>query len=211
MIYEFRTYTFQPGKLPEYLDLVANFGLPLRGDDYGRCHGYWTAEFGALNQAWHLWSYADLNERTLLRAKLQQNAAWVKDFASKVGPLLQRQDIRLMNPTIALKVPAEKCGLFELRIYRTKVGAAGAWGSLMTEYLPTREKYSPIAGLWQSEAAQPNEVVHLWPYRDFAARAEARAAAAQDPRWREYLGKSLPFLLEMQSTALLPTAFAPLR
>jgi hypothetical protein len=211
MIYEFRTYTFHPGKLPEYLDLVKDFGLPLRGDGYGRCHGYWTAEFGALNQAWHLWSYADLNERTALRSQLQQNSAWIKDFATKVVPLVQRQDIRLMNPTIALKPPSETSGLFELRIYRTRVGAAGAWSGLMTEYLPAREKYSPIVGLWQTEAPQPNEVVHLWAYRDFDARTHARAAAAKDPVWREYLAKATQLIVEMQSTALLPTEFAPMR
>ena len=47
MIYELRTYTFHAGKLPAYLKLQEEVGRPVRGDDYGKCHGYWTAEFGA--------------------------------------------------------------------------------------------------------------------------------------------------------------------
>ena len=63
MIYELRTYTFHAGKLPAYLKLQEEVGRPVRGDDYGKCHGYWTAEFGQLNQVWHLWSYASLDDR----------------------------------------------------------------------------------------------------------------------------------------------------
>ena len=75
MIYELRTYTLYPGKLPAYLDLAANVGRPVRGDAYGTCHGYWAAEFGQLNQIWHLWSYASLDERERLRGELAATSA----------------------------------------------------------------------------------------------------------------------------------------
>ena len=67
MIYELRTYTFNPGKLPAYIEHVEKVGRPVRGDDYGKCWGYWTSEFGQINQAWHLWSYASFDERTRMR------------------------------------------------------------------------------------------------------------------------------------------------
>ena len=55
MVYELRCYTLLPGKMPEYLKAAETIGRPARGNNYGVNHGYWTAEFGALNQIWHLW------------------------------------------------------------------------------------------------------------------------------------------------------------
>lgn len=63
MIYEFRTYTSPPGQAPRYLNLVRDVGKPVRGDNFGRNHGYWSTELGPLNQVWHLWSFASLDER----------------------------------------------------------------------------------------------------------------------------------------------------
>src|SRR5713101_2426806 len=98
MIYELRTYTLHPGKVPAYLELAKNVGRRLRGDDYGKCHGYWTAEFGTVNQVSHLWSFASLDERTRMYAELGKNERYNKEYRPPVLPLLQRQDIRFLNP-----------------------------------------------------------------------------------------------------------------
>ena len=73
MIYELRTYTLHPGTLPKYMEAAATIGRPVRGNDYGMNHGYWTSEFGTLNQIWHLWSYDNLDHREELRGKLAKN------------------------------------------------------------------------------------------------------------------------------------------
>ena len=70
MVYELRCYTLAPGKMPEYLKAAETIGRPARGQNYGVNHGYWTAEFGALNQIWHLWKYDSYEERTRLRGEL---------------------------------------------------------------------------------------------------------------------------------------------
>ena len=75
MIYEMRTYTFHMGKLPAYLELARNVGRPVRGQNYGTNHGYWTSEFGSLNQIWHLWSYPSLDERKRLQGNWQRMSA----------------------------------------------------------------------------------------------------------------------------------------
>ena len=76
---------------------------------------------------------------------------------------------------------------------------------------PVREKYSPNVCLWTGEAPQPNEAVHLWNYPDLNTRAKVRAEVGNDPAWKEFLGKSAPLLVEMQSTILIPTVFSPLK
>ena len=211
MIYEFRTYTFPPGQSPRYLNAVRDIALNVRGNNYGQLHGYWSTEFGPLNQIWHLWSYPSLDERARVRAELGKLERWQKEFLPAVQPLLQRQDIRLMHPALDIRPPAEEGNVFELRIYRTKIGKAKAWTDLMKEHLPAREQYSKIVGLWYVEAPQPNEVMHLWAYKDLNARAAARGGAMKDPKWQEFLGKSGPMLEEMQSIALLPAPFSPLK
>ena len=70
MVYELRTYTLYPGKMPEYLKAAETIGRPARGQNFGVNHGYWTAEFGALNQIWHLWKYDSLDARERLRGEL---------------------------------------------------------------------------------------------------------------------------------------------
>ena len=57
MIYEMRTYSFLPTDLPKYLKHAEEVGRLVRGNYYGVNCGYWTSEFGRLNQVWHLWRY----------------------------------------------------------------------------------------------------------------------------------------------------------
>jgi hypothetical protein len=211
MIHELRTYTFAPGKAPAYLELVAKVGRPVRGDDYGTCHGYWVHEFGTLNQVSHLWSYPSLDERTRLRAALGQNERWSKEFVAQAQPLLVRQDLKLLNPVKPVTPPEKSGGVYELRTYRAKPGDARAYAALLHSYFPVREKYSRNVGLWTGEMPQPNELVHMWNYPDLNTRAATRAAVAEDAGWKEFLGKAAGRLVEMQSVILLPAAFSPMK
>jgi hypothetical protein len=211
MIYELRTYTFHNGKVPAYLDLARRIGRPVRGNDFGINHGYWTSEFGQLNQVWHLWSYDSLDERERLRGELAKNERWTKEYGPGVRPLLQRQDIRFLKPVVPLKPPASSGNVYELRMYRTQPGAVGTWAQLFKGILPVREKYSANVGLWTGEAPQPNEVVHLWSYPDLNTRAKVRAEVAGDPDWKKFVAEGGPLLLEMQSVILLPTDFSAMK
>src|SRR5581483_8220289 len=96
MIHELRTYTFVPGKLGEAMRLSGDVSRRTRGDDYGKLEGYWVTEFGTLNQVVHIWSYADLSERTRLRAALMQNQAWRNEFLVHFLPLVVTQENRIL-------------------------------------------------------------------------------------------------------------------
>jgi hypothetical protein len=208
MIYEFRTYTLHPGKTAAYLDLVENVGLPARGDSCGTCMGYWTAEFGMLNQVWHLWRYDSLNDRARLRAQLTQNARWTTEFVPNVQPLLMRQDIRFLSPVKDVNPPKSPGGVYELRIYRMHPGKAGGWAQAFRDIMPVREKYSRNVGIWTGEAPQPNEVAHMWHYPDLNTRMASRVTAFRDPDWLGFVAKNSGAIIEMQSTLLLPTSFS---
>ncbi|OLC17890.1 MAG: NIPSNAP family protein [Candidatus Rokubacteria bacterium 13_1_40CM_69_27] len=211
MIYELRTYTLVPGKQGEYLKLSGEVGRKTRGDKYGKLEGYWSTEFGTLNQVVHLWSYADLNERERLRAELAQNADWTKSYMPQIRPLQLAQENKILSPQLPLKPPAESGYIYELRTYRTIPGKVAEWLGHFKAIMPVREKYSKNVGLWQTEMGQLNEAVHLWAYRDLNERAAVRAKALQDPQWQAFIGKATPLLVEMRSVVLNPVPFSPLK
>ena len=211
MIYELRTYTLLPGKQGEYLKLSGTVSRAIRGDNYGKLEGFWYTEFGTLNQLVHLWSYADLNERERLRAALSQNERWLKEYVPQIRPLLLAQENKILSAQLPLKPPASEGNVYELRTYRAPVGRVGEWLANFKGIMPVREKYSKNVGLWQTEAGQLNEAVHLWAYRDLNDRAAVRAKVVQDPEWQAFLGKGAGLLLEMKSIVLNPAPFSPMK
>jgi hypothetical protein len=211
MVYELRAYTLVPGTQGRYLKLAAEVGRKIRGDRYGKLEGFWTTEFGLLNQVVHLWSYADLNERDRLRAELGKNEEWTKSYLSQTRPMVLAQENKILAPQAPLKPPADDGHLYELRSYRCHPGQASEWLGHFKAILPVREKYSRNVGLWQSEIGQLNEVVHLWGYRDLNERAAVRAKVMQDPEWQAFLAKGYPLLAEMRSVILSPAPHSPMK
>jgi hypothetical protein len=211
MIYEMRTYTFHQGKLPAYLDLARNVGRPVRRQDYGTNHGYWVAEFGSLNQVWHLWSYASLDERARMRDELAKNERWTREYVPNVRPLLVRQDIRFLNPVYGINPPVKEGGFYELRMYRTQPGLATSWAAAFRDNMKIREKYSRNIGIWTGEAPQPNEIWHMWNYQDSNERAKVRTASFKDPEWVNFVSTGEETIVEMQNTMLVPTDFSGLK
>ena len=211
MIYELRTYTLVPGKQGEYLKLSGDLSRKIRGDDYGKLEGFWSTEFGTLNQLVHLWSYADLNEREKLRTALGKNERWRVEYAPQILPLMIAQENKILSAELPLTPPSDTGNVYELRWYRAHPGRVGEWLEHFKAIMPTRDKYTRRVGLWQTQAGQLNEVVHMWAYRDLNDRAAARAKLGQDPDWQAFLGKSVSLLAHMQAIILNPAAHSPMK
>ncbi|MBI4610088.1 MAG: NIPSNAP family protein [Candidatus Rokubacteria bacterium] len=214
MIYELRTYTLIPGTQAEYLQNSRDIGRKIRGDRFGKLEGAWTTEFGTLNQYVHLWSFSDLNERERLRRELAKDERWTKEFLPKNRPFLLAQENKILYAVDGVPFTPPVGGdrhIYELRTYRTHVGKAPEWLGHFKVALKAREKYSRIVGLWTTDIAQLNQVVHLWAYSDLNHRAEVRAKALEDPEWKAFLPKGSALLVEMQSIILKPTETSPLK
>jgi hypothetical protein len=97
MIVEERIYTLQPGQAAAYLAAYEAEGLAIQKPILGRMVGYYSTEFGPLNQVIHLWAYEDLAERTERRGRLLADPAW-KAYAAKVRPMVLTQDNKLLLP-----------------------------------------------------------------------------------------------------------------
>jgi len=97
MLYEERTYTLKPGSLAAYLKTYEAEGLAVQKAILGNLVGYFSTEFGTLNQVVHIWAYESLDERARRRSKLWQDPAWLA-YAAKIIPLVEKMENRLLVP-----------------------------------------------------------------------------------------------------------------
>jgi hypothetical protein len=88
-IYEMRTYTYEPGGIPEVLKAWEE-AIPHR-EEYSPLAACWYNEFGGLNRFTHVWVYPDLNERARIRAESRQGSHWPP--RSSVRPVRQENKI----------------------------------------------------------------------------------------------------------------------
>ena len=97
MIVEQRTYTLKPGATPEYLRLYEHEGLAIQEPILGRLVGWYTSDFGPLNQIIHMWGYESYAERERRRAALGADPGW-RAFVAKIRPLIERQENKTLIP-----------------------------------------------------------------------------------------------------------------
>lgn len=213
VLYELRTYTIRSGLLPDFLKIVGEVGMPIRGDNYGKLVGAWFTEIGPLNQYLHLWAYDDANERLRLRNELNSKPEWINDYIARTQPMVQSQENLILNLDEELGLhPVEGGGhVYELRQYVAGVGELAGWAKAFKQALVARRNYSEIVGLWTSEVGMLNQVAHLWVYDDLNQRATARAAAAKDPVWSGFVEVWPKVLTSLKTAILLPTPFSPLQ
>ncbi|MGE3539522.1 MAG: NIPSNAP family protein [Candidatus Tectimicrobiota bacterium] len=95
--------------------------------------------------------------------------------------------------------------IYEFRTYDLKPRTVPEFERAFGEKLPERLKYSPLGGLWHTEAGPLNQVLHVWPYDDVAQRSAIRAKAVADGAWPPQPRE--PVVINMNSEILLPAPF----
>lgn len=97
MIVEERIYTMHPGQAGPYIKAYEAEGLAIQEPILGRLLGYYSTEFGPLNQVIHLWAYDSLTDRTDRRARLFADPRWLA-YIAKVRPMIVTQESKLLIP-----------------------------------------------------------------------------------------------------------------
>ena len=210
MIHELRTYTLKPGTINKVLEASGTVARRIRGgDNYGKLEGHWSSEIGTLNQYLHLWSFENVSEMQRLRGELAALPEWREEYIPLVRPSILRQEIRILRPVLNMKESEEGNNFHELRTYRLKPGKVSEWTERMVEAMPAREKYSRNLGLWTNDFPDPNEITHLWTYKSWHERIEARASSQADQVWQQFLQYAGPFVENMHSMILTPSPYSP--
>lgn len=97
-LYERRTYDIQVGQMGTVLELYSNEGWPaLEAGGHSRFPvGYFVSDTGPLHQLIHLWRFSDDAERREFWKNLFNDNDFMS-FAVQLRPLLQKQEIQLMQ------------------------------------------------------------------------------------------------------------------
>jgi len=97
MIIEQRTYTLHPGKLPDFLKIYEEIGLPIQLRILENLIAAMTTEVGPLNQYIHLWGYESMADREARRAKLAADPDWPV-YLTKAVPMFQSMENKICVP-----------------------------------------------------------------------------------------------------------------
>jgi hypothetical protein len=98
VIQELRIYEVKVGQVAAYLDAFETLGLPI-ARKYLNLAGFWTSEFGAQNEVYHLWEFRSLEHRVEARARLHADPDWRATFMPRALELVTRQHNLILKPT----------------------------------------------------------------------------------------------------------------
>jgi hypothetical protein len=178
MIYEYRIYTLGLGQLQQYFGAGKYAGIR-KDEKYGRQIGCWLSEFGTYHQFHHLWAYPSLDARQSARAALSENEEWTGKYLATAWPAMQMQEVRFMIAQTDITPPETPALFYEARIYRTQVGRFAEGIEAILERPCKGQRF----GLWLSETPQPNEIVEITAFSDFAHRLEDRIRLPETSAW----------------------------
>ncbi len=204
MIHEIRTYALKPGSTPQFLKNTGD--MVDKRLEYSPLIGFFYTEVGELNQVVHIWQYEDVNQRAEIRAKVVEDGIWPPNNNDII--LDQQSEIFIPAPFMPPLDIGRKIGpLFELRVYKYPAGAIpkviDAWGA----NIDARLGLSPAVGVWYSEIGGLNLWAHMWAYKSYEHRAEARAGFAS-AGWPPNSGVSP---LHMRNTLMHAADFSPVQ
>ncbi|XP_051513622.1 protein NipSnap homolog 3A-like [Myxocyprinus asiaticus] len=211
--YEFRTYSVQPHLNTAFLKLT-NEKIHLR-TAHSELIGYWTVEYGGLNQVFHIWKYDSYAQRASVRASLAQDPSWIEQYISKAMPMLRSQDneVTYLVPWSTIQKPPKEGGVYELATFQMKPGGPAVWGAAFQAAVGTHtgSGYTHSVGVFHSEFGQLNQVHVLWWHESADQRAATRHKSHGDARVVAAVRESAAYLVSQKNKLMFPCAFSPIK
>jgi hypothetical protein len=204
MIYEIRTYTVTARSTPE---LEKRFGEAYEArKKYSPLAAFFHTDVGPLNEVIHIWPYADLGERTRIRAEAAKDPAWPPAIAEFI--INQQVEIVVPFPFSSEWKPGKDGPYYELRQYSFRGGTLPKIIEAWQAGVPERTKFSPLVLLGNVEfGPTANSFIHIWPYASWDGRTDIRSRAAATGKWPPAGGGD--YYLSQSNKILLPAAFSP--
>lgn len=211
--YEFRTYCIHPHLNAAFLKLTSE-KINLR-TAHSELLGYWSVEYGGLNQVFHIWKYDSYAQRADVRAALARDSNWMEEYISKAMPMLSSQDneVTYLVPWSTIKKPPKEGGVYELVSFQMKPGGPAVWGPTFQGAVGAHSApgYAYPVGVFHSEFGLLNRVHILWWYESADHRASVRHTAHSDPRVVAAVRQSVSCLESQKNKLMFPCAYSPLK
>ncbi|XP_054842963.1 protein NipSnap homolog 3B-like isoform X1 [Eublepharis macularius] len=210
-IFELRMYDIKPAKSKEFMELV-NRHVHVRMA-HSEMVGFWTAELGSMNKAFHIWKYDNFAHRAAVRKALAKDKEW-QETLSAILPLLKTQDMEIayLVPWCELGTPPKE-GVYELITYQQKPGGPALWGRAFKAAIDAHvsKNYAKLIGVFHTEYGSLNTVHVLWWHENPDSRAAGRHLAHEDARVVAAVRESVQFLESQRNVLLVPAPFSPLK
>ncbi|CAB1337322.1 unnamed protein product [Coregonus sp. 'balchen'] len=196
--YEFRTYRILPEKNAAFLKLT-NEKIHLR-TAHSELLGYWSVEYGGLNQVFHIWKYDSYAQRAGVRASLAQDPKWIEEYISKAMPMLMSQDneVTYLVPWSKVERPPKEGAVWG-EAFQAAVNTYAAGG------------HAHLVGVFHSEFGQLNKANALWWYESPDQRAAVRHKAHGDARVVAAVRESVTYLESQTNKLMFPCPYSPLK
>jgi NIPSNAP len=95
---------------------------------------------------------------------------------------------------------------YEFRTYTLKPGSLQEVIKRFGDAYPVRKKFSQLAAFFYTDIGPLNQILHIWPYKDFEERAKVRIESRKDPGWPPKIHE---FIVHQESEVYLPFPFSP--
>jgi hypothetical protein len=203
MIYEMRTFNLRAGMVPEFEKRYAA-ALPER-TKISPLGAFWHTEIGPLNQAIAVWPYESLAAREEARAQASKAGIWPPPD----NDLILTEEVWILQgaPFMRPLKPAQLGNVYEMRIYTAQIGKIPEVIKLWAAAIEDREKVSPLAACWYTEAGPISTWIHVWAYQDLNERVRLRGEAQKLGSWPP---PTRPLLERQENRILVPAEFSPL-
>lgn len=197
-LYEFRVYDVQPHLYSSFLQLT-NQKIHLR-TAHSQLLGYWSVEYGALNQVFHIWRYDSYSSRAAVRASLAVDPDWLQQYISKAIPMLSKQtnEVARLLPWQPLLAPPQEGGVVELQRLRGR-SLRG-----LKDYVQSQDAPGRVLGAFSNDIGENNIVQVLWWFQSPDHWAETKHQL-------ETARESLENLDSFSNKLLFPLSFSPLK
>jgi hypothetical protein len=168
--------------------------------------GCWYSDIGALGKVMVLRGFE--SEAALIgsrqRLLLEGNPFGCGEFITDV-----EVNSYALFPFLPPIEPAVHGGIYEMRVYGTKLASLQHTIDAWKNAVPERTTRSPLIGaMYALDGAVPR-FLNVWPFKSVDERSRIRAEAVKDGIWPPKGGPA--HLTTMESTIYMPAPFSPLR
>lgn len=201
-LYEFRVYDVQPHLYSSFLQLT-NQKIHLR-TAHSQLLGYWSVEYGGLNQVFHIWRYDSYSARAAVRSSLAVDPDWLQQYVSKAIPMLSKQtnEVAQLLPWRPLLAPPQEGGVVELQ--RLRMRGRGQWECGLKDYVQSQDAPGQVLGAFSNNIGENHIVQVLWWFQSPDHWAETKGQL-------ETARESLENLDSFSNKLLFPLPFSPLK
>ncbi|XP_033822681.1 protein NipSnap homolog 3A [Periophthalmus magnuspinnatus] len=205
-LYEFRVYDVQPHLYTRFLQLT-NQKIHLR-TAHSQLIGYWSVEYGALNQFFHIWRYESYSQRAAVRSSLAQDPDWLEQYISKAIPMLTKQtnEVARLLPWQPMKDPPTEGGVFELQRFHIKPKGWGLCEQGLKNFIQSQHApgLGQVIGAFSNDIGENNTVQVLWWFQSPDHWAETRDQRETAQSIEEHLDS-------VSNKLLFPLPFSPMK